>query len=134
VKPDSLAPYGFGAELRVAVQQRHEALRRLGIRAGDPDRAVKLRELERRAVGKDRAGATGQGFLISAPDGFRGRVEVGSPGTAAGGYAFVSDGQRFVVLRATSAMRALSGREVTIERDPKGRLVVRTAVDRGIRR
>ena len=39
--------------------------------------------------------------------------------------ASFSDGQRFVVLRATAALRAAHGKTVTVARDAKGRLLVR---------
>jgi hypothetical protein len=41
VATDSLAPYGFGAELRRAVEQRCEALRRLGLQPEDPDQSAR---------------------------------------------------------------------------------------------
>jgi len=37
----------------------------------------------------------------------------------------VSDGQRFIMLRATADLQASYGRAVTVTRDPKGRLLVR---------
>ena len=40
----TLAPYGFGAELRHAVQNRAETLRQLGIAPDGPSRLVALRE------------------------------------------------------------------------------------------
>jgi hypothetical protein len=40
-------------------------------------------------------------------------------------YAIVSDGQRFIVLRATPALQAAYGKTVTVTRDAKGRLLVR---------
>ena len=126
VKTDALAPYGFGAELKVALEQRREALVRLGVQPDDPDpdRAAKLREVERRAVGRGIAARSGRLFLPSAPDAFRGRVHVGDPGSPEGGYAVISDGQRFVVLRATPGLRAAQGKTVAITRDAQGRLLV----------
>ena len=59
------------------------------------------------------------------PDAFRGRVQLGDAGAPGASYAVVSDGQRFVVLRATAALRALHGKTVTVTRDAKGRLLVR---------
>jgi hypothetical protein len=46
----------------------------------------------------------------------------------------VSDGQRFVVLRSTPALRALQGQSVAVARDAKGRLVVRRGPDKDIGR
>jgi type IV secretory pathway VirD2 relaxase len=45
------APYGFGVEVRAAIEKRNEMLRKLGIDPTDPERDGKLRELERRTLG-----------------------------------------------------------------------------------
>jgi hypothetical protein len=132
VKTDSLAPYGFGAELRRAVEQRREALRRLGVEPDDPNRSAKLRALEQRAVGGQIAARSGQSFLPNPPDGFSGRVQLADASPSGAAYAVVSDGQRFIMLRATAALRALHGKTVTVTRDAKGRLVVRRAPDKDI--
>jgi type IV secretory pathway VirD2 relaxase len=125
VEAGSLAPYGFGAEVKRAVDQRREVLRRLGVELDDPNRSAKLRELELRAVGGEMAARTRQAFLPTAPAAFRGRVQLGDAGSPGGSYAVVSDGQRFIVLRATPALQAARGKTVTITRDAKGRLLVR---------
>jgi type IV secretory pathway VirD2 relaxase len=133
VKSESLAPYGFGAELRRAVEQRREALGRLGVQPDDPQRAARLREVERRTVGEGVAARSGQVFLPSATEGFRGRVQVAGAGPSGAAYAVVSDGQSFVVLRTTTAeLRALEGRGVTLTRDRKGRMLVRVAPEKDI--
>jgi hypothetical protein len=125
VKTDSLAPYGFGAELKGLVEHRREALRRLGVQPDDPNRSVKLGEIERQAVGREIAARTRQAFLPTAPDAFRGRVQVGDAGSRGAAYAVVSDGQRFILLRATAALGAAHGKTVTVTRDAQGRLLVR---------
>lgn len=132
VQAEALAPYGFGADVRRAVDQRAEALRRLGVQPDDPNRSVRLRELERRALGGEIAARSRQIFLPSAPDGFRGRVQIGEAGSPAGAYAVVSDGQRFVLLRATAAIRAAHGTTVAVTRDAKDRVLVRPAPEREI--
>ena len=54
VETKTLAYWGLGADVRQAVAERREALRRLGIGPDDPDRVAKLRELERqRARSRD---------------------------------------------------------------------------------
>src|ERR1019366_4789276 len=125
VEAGSLAPYGFGAELKGAIAQRREALRRLGVQPDNPNRSAKLREIERRVLGREIAARSRQAFLPTAPDAFRGRVQVGDAGSAGASYAVVSDGQRFVVLRATPALQAAHGNTVTVTRDAQGRLLVR---------
>jgi type IV secretory pathway VirD2 relaxase len=132
VETGSLAPYGFGAVLKRAVGQRREALRRLGVQPDDPNRSAKLRELEQRDLGGQIAARSGQAFLPTAPDAFRGRVQLGDAGSPGASYAVVSDGQRFVLLRATAALRASHGKTVTFTRDAKGRLVVRPDPDKDI--
>jgi type IV secretory pathway VirD2 relaxase len=131
VKTESLAPYGFGGELRRAIEQRREALGQFGIHPDDPQRIAKLHELQRRAVGKEIAARSGQVFVPNAPDGFRGRVEFANAPDGRP-YAMVSNGSRFVVLRATALLRAVRSKEVTVGRDGKGRLAVRSIPDRGI--
>jgi hypothetical protein len=48
----SLAPYGFGVEVRKALDRRDAELRTLGIDPADPQRLTKLREMQRRALGR----------------------------------------------------------------------------------
>jgi hypothetical protein len=135
VETKTLAHWGLGADVRQAVVARSEALRRLGIEPGDPDRVAKLRDLERRALGAEIAGRSGLTFLARVPEVFRGRIQ--QPAELAGpqsAYAVVSDGERFVVLRATPALRALQGQSVAVARDAKGRLVVGPAPDKDIGR
>jgi type IV secretory pathway VirD2 relaxase len=132
VEADALAPYGFGAEVQRAVAERREALRRLGVDPDEPNRWDHLREVERRAVGEGIAGRSGQTFLARAPDGFRGRLQAAGAGPSEAAYAIVSDGQRFVLLRATGALRAAEGKAVTVTRDAADRLLVRPAPDKGL--
>jgi type IV secretory pathway VirD2 relaxase len=134
LETETLARWGLGADVRQAVADRREALRRLGIGPDDPDRVAKLRELERRALGADIAARSGLTFLARVPEDFRGRIQPAERAGPPGAYALVSDGERFVVLRATPALRALQGQSVAVARDAKGRLVVRPAPDRDIGR
>ena len=134
VETKTLAHWGLGADVRQAVVARSEALRRLGIEPNDPDRVAKLRDLERRALGAEIAARSGLTFLARVPEGFRGRIQ---PVERAGppiAYAVVSDGERFVVLRSTPALRALQGQSVAVARDTKGRLVVRPDPEKDIGR
>ena len=125
VETGSLARYGFGTEVRRAVEQRREALRRLGVEPDDQNRSTKLHEIERLQLGDRIAARSRQAFVPTAPDAFRGRVQLGDAGSPGASYAVVSDGERFVVLRATAALRAAHGKTVMVTRDPKGRLLVR---------
>ncbi len=97
-------------------------MRGLGIAPDDPRRDAKLRALERRAVGEEMAARTRQQFLVSIPDGFRGRVKVGPEGVP---YAVVTDGERFGLVPATRELRALDGKAVVVARDAQGRLRIR---------
>jgi hypothetical protein len=134
VETKTFARWGLGADVRQAVADRNEALRRLGIGPDDPDRVAKLRELERRGLGAEIAARSGLAFLARVPEGFRGRIQPAECAGPPSAYAVVSDGERFVVLRSTPALRALQGQSVAVARDNKGRLVVRPALDRGIDR
>jgi hypothetical protein len=129
----SMAPYGFGAELRRATRGRSEQMRQLGIAPDDPKRHAALRELERRAVGKKIAADSGRVFVPVVPDRLRGHVQLQeAPG--GGSYTVVSDGSRFAVLRTTTSLRAMQGKSVVVSRDSKARFVVRQDPDRGLGR
>ncbi len=130
----SLAPYGLGAEVHRAIERRREALRHIGIADDDPNRLAKLRELEQLAVGREVAANLRQSFLPDAPRGFRGRVWDTCASPTGTSYAIVSDGERFVLLKSTPALRSLQGKQVVLSRDPNGRLVARGRDERGIER
>jgi type IV secretory pathway VirD2 relaxase len=134
VETKTLAHWGLGADVQHAVLARSEALRRLGIGPDDPDRVAKLRELERRDLGAEIAARSGLTFLARVPEGFQGRIQPAEGKGPPGAYAVVSDGERFVVLRSTPALRALQGQSVAVARDAKGRLVVRPGPDHDIGR
>jgi len=134
VETKTLAHWGLGVDVQQAVVERREALRRLGIGPDDPDRVAKLRELERRELGAEIAARSGMTFLARVPEGFRGRIQPAERTGPPGAYAVVSDGERFVVLRSTPALRALQGQSVAVARDAKGRLVVRPGPDHDIGR
>jgi hypothetical protein len=134
VEPKTLARWGLGADVRQAVVARSEALRRLGIKPGDPERVAKLRDLERRELGAEIAARSGLTFLARVPEDFRGRIQPAERAGPPSAYAVVSDGERFVVLRATPALRALQGQSVAVARDAKGRLVVRPDPDKDLGR
>jgi hypothetical protein len=124
VETKTLAYWGLGADVRQAVADRHEVLRRLGIGPDDPDRVAKLRDLERHALGAEISARSGLTFLARVPEGFRGRIQPAERDGPPSAYAVVSDGERFLVLRSTPALRALQGQSVAVARDAKGRLVV----------
>jgi type IV secretory pathway VirD2 relaxase len=134
VETKTLAHWGLGADVQQAVAERREALRRLGIGPDDPNTKAKLRELERRGLGVEIAARSGLTFLARAPEGFRGRIQPAEGRGPPGAYTVVSDGERFVVLRSTPALRALQGQSVAVARDAKGRLVVRPGHDHDIGR
>jgi hypothetical protein len=88
---------------------------------------MQLRDLERRTVGKEIAGRSGQHFLDPPPAGFRGEVEQGSRD---GRYVAVSDGVRFVLVPTSAQLRALQGQSVELACDAQGRLVAHRSRDR----
>jgi hypothetical protein len=93
----------------------------------DRNRSGKLREVERRAVGKDIASRSGGTFLPELPMGFRGRLQRTESGLegASVSHLVVSDGSRFGVLRASASLRGIEGKAVVVTRDAKGRVLVR---------
>ena len=100
----------------------------------DRRRFGQLREMERRAVGEAITARTGQAFIADAPEGFRGRVARAGPRTPDSDYAVVSDGARFVVLRAGPALLGATGKTCVLARDARGQVVVRPAPDRDLAR
>jgi len=76
------------------------------------------------------AARTGQQFVATTPERFRGKVRAGSEGVP---YAVVTDGLRFILVPASRDLRSLAGKAVEVLRDPQGRLSVR-AIDRDLGR
>ena len=134
LETETLARWGLGADVRQAVAERGETLRRLGIEPDDPHRVAKLRDFERRALGVEIAARSGLTFLARVPEDFRGRIQPAERAGPPSAYAVMSDGERFVVLRSTLALRALQGQSVAVARDAKGRLVVRPDPDKDLGR
>ena len=116
-----LARWGFGAQVRRAIDQRRDTLRALSIAPDDPRRDAKLREIERRAVGEGLAARPRQQFLAKTPDRFGGRLQAGPEGAP---YAVVTDGARFVLVPASRNLRAFEGKTVMVSRDAQGRLAI----------
>lgn len=116
-----LAPYGFGAEVRRALERRADRQRELGVEVDPRKVGFRAAEVERRAVGRQVAEQNGRVFEAETPDGFRGRLDLvrGPSGTP---YAVVANVTRVVVLRAERAWNARVGRDVTVTRDRAGRL------------
>ena len=127
-----LAPYGFGADVRRAVDARGAALRALGIEPADPERTPKLHEMARRGIGQGLAARSGQTFLADVPATFQGRVQLTERGADGALYAVVTDGSRFVLVRAGADLRARDGQVVTFDRARDGRWRARDPdIDRG---
>jgi hypothetical protein len=117
--PARLAAKGFGGEVRTARERRLQALEELGIARSDPERQEKIRDLDRRALGRTLARQNGQVFLEPAPDRLRGRLEPGPEGSA---YLAVTDGKHFVLVAAVREARSRMGQIVDVSRDASGRL------------
>jgi hypothetical protein len=77
------------------------------------------------------AARLGQAFVATAPEGFRGRVQIHRTPTGVS-YAILADGSRFAVLPLTASPSAMDGRSGVISRDSKGALVIRRDLDRGL--
>jgi hypothetical protein len=98
---ESLAPRGLGLDVSRAVARRREVLGERG-RADRMPSGASAVELRSRAVGEEMAARTGRTFLADAPDGFRGRLEVGPEGSP---FAVVSDGKSLVLVPASRELR-----------------------------
>jgi hypothetical protein len=116
--PTRLATKGFGAEVHAACERRRQALEGLGIARDDPERHAKIRDLERRALGRALARQNGQVLLEHAPERLRGRLEPGPEGSA---YLAVTDGKHFVLVPGTREARSRIGQLVDVSRDASGR-------------
>ncbi len=116
--PERLATKGFGAEVRAAVERRRQTLAELGIAPDDPQRKDKIRDLERRAVGREIARQSGQQFVESVPSRFRGRLESVPEGAP---FVAVTDGVRFVLVPNSGEARSRTGQVVEVVRDGSGR-------------
>jgi type IV secretory pathway VirD2 relaxase len=125
-----LTTKGFGADVLAALERRREVLRELGIAPDDPQRDAKVRDLQRRAVGREMARQSGQEFLESTPARFRGRLERGPEGSP---YLAVTDGMRFVLVPDAPEARSRTGQLVEVVRDAQGRFVTlpSPSLDRG---
>jgi type IV secretory pathway VirD2 relaxase len=132
IKAEALSPFGFGAEMKRALEQRQAVLSKHGFRPGDPNRSPDRHELERCAVGEAFAARTTQTFVRDMPERFRGRVQLEE--TRSPDYAVVSDGLRFVVLRNSPELRAAQWKKVSLTRDSQGRVLVRPEMDRDLGR
>jgi type IV secretory pathway VirD2 relaxase len=119
------APYGFGYEVRRALEARAETLRTLGIDPADPRCVAKLREVERCALGESMASLAGLAFVSETPAAFQGRVELSDRGADGSSYAVVTDGTRFIVVRADADLRARNGQAVVLQRGHDGKLHAR---------
>jgi len=118
-----LAPYGFGAEVRRALERRADRLRELGVDVDGRHTGFPTHEVERLAVGRQVADQTGRVFEAETPIGFRGRLDL-VRGPSGVQYAVVSDALRLIVVPVAPAWRARIGRDVALSRDRAGGLVL----------
>ncbi|HXX67215.1 MAG TPA: DUF3363 domain-containing protein [Polyangiaceae bacterium] len=114
VRSAPLAVYGFGVEVRRALQRRDSELRSLGIDPSGREHIGRLGALERLALGREIARRTGETFLERTPATFRGRVDLAGNRSIAP-LAIVSDGSRFILVAATRELRLRLGSRVTLE-------------------
>lgn len=134
LEPTSLAPHGFGAEVARAQEQRVSVLRGLGMGARGAGRSVEREEAERLAVGRKIASRTGLAFVADMPASFRGRVGLEGAIDPGAPYVSISDGSRFVLVRATPTLKSMLGGTVELTRDARDQVQVRLSRDRDIGR
>lgn len=116
-----LAPTGFGAELRSALERRSAFLRRIGIDPASSGRIDVLRERERAMLGRHLEQAAGLQFLETPPRDFRGRVVLLERRPSGLQYAQLEDGVRFTLVPATGLVRRMEGRAMTVAEAMRGR-------------
>jgi hypothetical protein len=121
----SLAPYGWGAQVRRAIERREAQLRQWGIEPGDQARERRLREREGRAIADRVAARLGQSVLVDPRGPFRGRVEGSERGADGTAYAVISDGARLIAVPATPELLARDGKLVNVSMDKDGTWRVR---------
>jgi hypothetical protein len=136
---DPAAPrayYGLGAAVRAALAERERFLHGLGIPVEPREEKVRaLRELERIDIGRRLAAEHGVTALPAVALGMRGRMLACGQDSSATPLVCVLDqaNRRLAVMPATPDVAALIGRQVTVARDPNGRLVVRRdGLERGM--
>ena len=134
LEPTSLAPHGFGAKVARAQEQRVSVLRDLGMDARSAGRSVEREEAERLAVGRGIASRTGMAFVADMPASFRGRVGMEAAIDPSAPYVSISDGSRFVLVRATPTLKSMPGGAVELTRDARGQVQVRLPPDGDIGR
>jgi type IV secretory pathway VirD2 relaxase len=125
----SRAPYGFGADLAVALRSRAAYLEELGICGTPGDVKRSLQRHEHLALGATIARELGCQFVADPGPGFRGRLFACEPTPTGCGFVRIVDeaSRRVALLPATGVPGALEGQPVELTRDPKGRLIARTA-------
>lgn len=124
-----LSHWGFGADVRRALDRRREALRGMGIAPDTPEERPRSENANGGRRGEEIAARTGEQFLANTPDRFRGRLQQDSRHPT---YAVVSEGTRFVLLPASDATHALAGKRVSLSRDAAGRITAHVPeADRG---
>jgi hypothetical protein len=138
---DSLDPraprvfYGFGSELRTAIEQRERFLRTVGIEPEPREARLRaLEHLERVDLGRKLAAEHGVAELAAPDLGMRGRMLACGESASGTPLVYILDQahRRLAVMPAAPDVAALIGKNVTVARDQKGRLVVRPdGLDRG---
>jgi type IV secretory pathway VirD2 relaxase len=123
------APYGFGATLDGALEDRVRFVRDLGIPTEPRERRLlALGRLERLDVARRLAAARGARAVEDPLPSMRGRLLAAGRSAAGADLACVHDeaGKRLVVIALPPDVRRLLGQPVTLERDAAGRVVVRS--------
>jgi hypothetical protein len=128
---DPAAPrayFGTGAALRSAIEERERFLRTIGIEPEPREARLRaLEHLERVDLGRKLAAEHGVAALAAPTLGMRGRMLACGESATGAPLVYVLDQsqRRLAVIAASPDVAALIGKNVTITRDPKGRLVVR---------
>jgi type IV secretory pathway VirD2 relaxase len=123
------APFGFGAEVSAAIEERARVLGRRGLDPNAPGKIPRLRHAERVEHGRKIERDTGLSFVpvIAKGSSFRGRCE--QPVELASGQRIAvvrnEDARTFMVALAPRDVRQLEGQTIEVARGPDGRLALR---------
>jgi type IV secretory pathway VirD2 relaxase len=127
-QPDERAPWGFGAELALALEQRASFLRLRGLDRSGSSLVAELEATERTLLARQLARDLGA-ENVDRVAGLRGTL-IACPALPSGrSYARVLDERtrRFVLVALSPELRPLEGRLVEVSIDEKGRLTIGSA-------
>jgi type IV secretory pathway VirD2 relaxase len=129
----SRAPHGFGAEVSKALQTRTSFLKSIGIDPSEGGFVRELRKIEAKELGERLAKEQSTEFVpaIRGSQAWKGTVMLVTAGSGRR-YAQVESEGRFVLLPASSELRALQGKRAVVRWENKKLVVRQDGLERGV--